>query len=184
MTENTDTRTTAVRYIVLAVVVVGAFLGAYQFAQARTSGGAAGGAQGAVAAVTPGTAPAGASTSDPLGGAGAGCSCCGSSAPTADGVTGDKLEGTAEQADGVQSISVDLSQGYYQPNVIKLAAGVPAQITFGQGSGCTAQVMSKDLGFFEDLTAGPVTVKLPALDAGEYSFACGMEMVFGKIVVE
>ena len=84
----------------------------------------------------------------------------------------------------VQAITVDLSQGYYQPNVIKLAAGVPTQLTFGQGSGCLAQIMSKDLGFFEDLTAGPVTINLPALDAGEYSFACGMEMVFGKIVVE
>jgi plastocyanin domain-containing protein len=29
-----------------------------------------------------------------------------------------------------------------------------------------------------------VTVELPALEAGEYEFSCGMAMVFGKIVVE
>ena len=182
MTQNTHTRSAAVRYVVLAVLVVGAFLGAYQFAQARTSGSVAGTTAGS-AGVAPGIVGA-PGAPDPTGASGAGCACCGSTAPTADGVTGDKVEGTAEQAGDVQAISVDLSQGYYQPNVIKLAAGVPAQITFGQGSGCLAQVMSKELGFFEDLTAGPVTINLPALDAGEYSFACGMEMVFGKIVVE
>ena len=113
-----------------------------------------------------------------------GCACCGSSAPTEGGVTGDPVEGAAAVNGGTQAISVDLSKGYYEPNVIILKAGVPAEITFGQGSGCTGQVMSKDLNFFEDLTAGPKTVKLPALDAGEYSFSCGMEMVFGKIVVK
>ncbi len=44
--------------------------------------------------------------------------------------------------------------------------------------------MSKDLNFFEDLTTGAKTVKLPALQKGDYAFSCGMEMVFGKIVVE
>ena len=61
---------------------------------------------------------------------------------------------------------------------------MPAEITFGQSSGCTAQVVSTELGFSEDLTAGPKVVKLPALDKGTYAFTCGMRMVFGKIVVE
>jgi len=99
-------------------------------------------------------------------------------------VTGDLVEGTAAVDGNVQKIDVDLSQGYYNPNQIVLKAGVPAEITFGQSSGCTGQVMSQDLGFSEDLTAGPRTVKLPALEKGEYAFSCGMQMVFGKIVVE
>ncbi len=61
---------------------------------------------------------------------------------------------------------------------------MPAEITFGQSSGCTAQVISQDLGFSEDLTSGPKTVKLAGLSAGEYEFSCGMQMVFGKVVVE
>jgi len=170
---NVQTGKNTIRYFVLAALLLGAFFGAYQFAQARNKASAGNGSPAAAAIGTT------ASTD-----AAAGCACCGSTAPTEGGVTGDQLEGVAEITGDVQAISVDLSQGFYQPNVLKLKAGVPAQITFGQSSGCTGQVMSKELGFFEDLTGGPVTVDVPALEAGEYSFSCGMEMVFGKFVVE
>lgn len=173
----TRTTTTGVtRYLIVAVFVVGAFFGAYRFAAARSAQGtgvtplAAGG-------IVPAANPADPSASTP------GCACCGSTAPTENGITGEPVEGAADAADGVQRIDVDLSKGYYDPNVVVLEAGVPAEITFGQSSGCTAQVMSKDLNFFEDLSSGPVTVTLPALETGEYTFTCGMEMVFGKIVV-
>jgi len=169
------------RYIVVAVLVVGAFFGAYQFAQAGSGGANATPNGGATLAAAPGAVV------DPnaAGGAGgAGCACCGSTAPTEGGVTGDPVEGAAAVSGDVQTVSVDLSKGYYEPNVLKLKAGVPAEITFAQSTGCTGQVISKDLNFFEDLTTGAKTVKLPALDAGEYAFSCGMEMVFGKIVVE
>lgn len=158
------------RYLVLLALVAGVFFGAYRFADAR-------GAKLPVS--TPGSALAVAAqgTTPP-------CACCGSSAPTKDGITGDVAEGTATLEGGVQRISVDLSKGYYDPNVIVLRAGVPAEITFGQGTGCTSQVISEQLGFSEDLSAGPRNVNLPALDAGEYSFSCGMGMVFGKIVVK
>jgi plastocyanin domain-containing protein len=72
----------------------------------------------------------------------------------------------------------------YNPNTIKLKAGVPAEITFSQAQGCTQVVQSTDLGFSEDLSAGPKTVKLQGLQPGTYAFSCGMNMVFGKIVVE
>jgi sulfite exporter TauE/SafE/plastocyanin domain-containing protein len=104
------------------------------------------------------------------------CSCC---APAAS----QKTQGTAEASGGVQKIAVDVSQGY-NPNEIVLKAGVPAEITFGQSSGCTAVVQSKDLGFEEDLTTGPKTVKLQGLATGTYAFACGMDMVRGTIVVQ
>jgi hypothetical protein len=162
------------KYLIVAVLVVAAFLGAYRFALAKTGGVPA--AQGSAgAAVSPSAAG---------GGAGAACACCGSTQPTQGGLTGGKTEGRATVEGGVQKISVDVSQGYYQPNQIVLKAGVPAEITFGQASGCTAQVISKELGFAEDLSNGPRTVKLPALEKGEYPFYCGMQMVFGKVVVE
>lgn len=172
---NTASKPGNVRYVIVAVLVVGAFFGAYQFAAARNASPAAG-----PQANGGGLIPAG----NPSDGGTPACACCGSSAPTENGITGEPAEGAAVVAGAVQTIDVDLSAGYYQPNVIKLKAGVPAEITFGQGSGCTAQVMSKDLGFFEDLSAGPKTVKLAELQPGEYTFSCGMEMVFGKIVVE
>jgi plastocyanin domain-containing protein len=85
---------------------------------------------------------------------------------------------------GVQKINVNVGSSGYEPNVVKLKAGVPTEITFGQSQGCTGSVQSQDLGFQADLTAGPQTVKLPALQAGTYGFACGMGMVTGQIVVQ
>lgn len=160
------------RVIIIAVLVVAAFFGAYRFAEARN------GSSGYVAS-------AGLATTNPVGDAASvpGCACCGSTAPTENGVTGDPVEGVAVVDGDVQRIEIDLSKGYYDPNVIVLAAGVPSEITFGQSSGCTAQVVSEALGFAEDLTGGPRTVTLPALEPGEYAFFCGMQMVFGKIVV-
>jgi hypothetical protein len=104
------------------------------------------------------------------------CACCGTSSDEPD-------EGFATDEGGVQTIEVDVSDGF-APNVIRAKAGVPMEITFGQGSGCMAEVMSADLGFYEDLQSGPRTIALPALQAGQYGFSCGMEMVFGAIVVE
>jgi len=90
--------------------------------------------------------------------------------------------GVAQTQGGVQKVSVDV--GFkYTPDVIRLKAGVPAEITFSQAQGCTAVVQSSELGFQEDLSSGPKTVKLGGLQPGTYGFACGMNMVRGQIVV-
>jgi hypothetical protein len=86
--------------------------------------------------------------------------------------------------DGVQRIAVDVSAGFYNPSVIKLKAGIPTEITFGRSDGCTRVVQSSDLHFKEDLRAGSKTIKLKRLVAGTYEFACGMDMVAGKIEVQ
>lgn len=85
---------------------------------------------------------------------------------------------------GVQRIAVDLSQGFYDPTVIEAKAGVPLEISFGQGGGCLASVLIPAFNVNEDLTRGGAVVKLPAMQPGEYEFSCGMRMVFGKIVVK
>ncbi len=165
----------AVKLLVIAGLVLVAFFASYSYASsvtgARQVNALAGdpyaaGPYGAVGAPQ-GTAQAG----------GAGCACCG---PTG---SGEPIEGVATLEGDTQRITVDTSNGY-NPNVIKLKAGVPTEITFKAGQGCMGQVMSKDLGFFEDLTTGDKTVRLDGLSAGTYAFACGMEMVFGSIVVE
>ena len=167
---KTDDRMTTVRYALVAALVATAFFVTYSFAVANNNDyDPAGQASTGLVQSAPGT-DAGAA-------GGAGCACCG---PTG---SGEPVEGTTTVEGDVQRISVDASAGY-DPNVIRATAGVPLEITFSQGSGCMAQVMSRDLGFFEDLTGGPKTIKLPALEAGEYGFSCGMEMVFGTIVVE
>jgi hypothetical protein len=175
--QDTRKQNSALQLILIAGLLIAAFFGAYKFASARTGQGAApiAGA-GQTTSQGPGAATAASG--------GAGCACCsGSGTPTANGVTGDPVVGVAQITSGVQAIAVKVGTTY-SPNIIKLKAGVPAEITFGQGGGCTAQVVSQDLGFSEDLSAGPKVVKLPALEKGTHSFSCGMGMVFGQIVVE
>jgi len=88
----------------------------------------------------------------------------------------------ATTENGVQKIAVKVGFDY-SPSVIRLKAGVPAEITFGAAQGCTSVVQSSDLGFQEDLSTGGKTVKLQGLKPGTYGFACGMNMVRGQIVV-
>lgn len=149
------------RYLIVGVLVIASFFGAYRYAAAGNST-AASNTGGFLAAAQGGAA-------------GGGGGCCG-------GGGGAPVEGVATVAGDVQKINVDVSRGY-SPNVIKLKAGVPAEITFGQGGGCTAEVVSADLGFQEDLTGGPKTVKIEALQPGTYGFSCGMGMVTGQVVV-
>lgn len=83
-----------------------------------------------------------------------------------------------------QTASVDTASGNFSPSTITLKAGVPAEIAFGQASGCLSEVVFSELNVKQDLTAGPATVKLPALKAGTYSFACGMGHQGGQLVVQ
>jgi hypothetical protein len=157
------------RYVIIAGIIIAAFFGSYSLAVARanrvTNAGVRTAARGAVpAAKTAGSSPA--------------CACCGTGGSSA------PVEGAAALQGDVQKVAVDTSSGSYNPNTIKLKAGVPAEITFTQSSGCLGQVEFPDLGIAADLSAGATTIKLPALDAGTYGFNCGMQMVFGTLVVE
>ena len=158
------TTTKHLRTTLIVLIAVLAFVATYQVAEAADRGTQTTGAPAALPGAD-GASPA--------------CACCGNSG------TGETIEGAAAVEGDVQRISVDATNGY-DPNVIRLTAGVPAEITFSQASGCMAQVMSEDLGFYEDLTGGPKTVRIEAdaLQPGEYSFSCGMQMVFGTIIVE
>ena len=161
-TTTTKQVSNSTKTVIVLVLAFAAFFGAYRFAAASNPQNAGVGISGLI----PGAGAASAG--------GDGC-CGGGGAP---------VEGAAVVEGDVQKIDIDLSTGSYNPNVIKLKAGVPAEITFGQSGGCTASVQSSDLGFNEDLTSGPKTVKLQGLAAGTYNFACGMNMVTGQIVVE
>jgi Cu+-exporting ATPase len=84
---------------------------------------------------------------------------------------------------GVQRIAVDVTDGYFDPTMIELASGIPSQLVFSEGQGCLAAVSFPQFGIERDLTSGGATVEIPALRAGEYPFSCGMEMVYGVLVV-
>jgi plastocyanin len=155
---------TGSRLMVVFGLMAIAFFGAYNFASARNSANGAGPAANLYGQVT-GTPAAG----------GGGC-CGGGGAP---------IEGSATLEGDVQKISVDTASGTFNPNVIKVKAGVPVEIAFGQSSGgCLSGVFFPDFNINEDLTSGGKTVTLPALQPGTYQFFCQMQMVSAQIVAE
>lgn len=168
------TRTlTPQKIMVVAGLVVAAFFSAYSFAASRASAQDGGAGSGNLLAA----AGAGAVSDGGDATAGGGGGCCGGGGAPVEAAT--TVEGD------VQKIAVDTSTGSFNPNVIKAKAGVPIEIDFSQSpGGCLSGVMFPDFGISEDLTGGPKTVKVPALEKGEYTFYCQMQMVSAKIVVE
>src|SRR5690349_4755555 len=77
-------------------------------------------------------------------------------------------------------------QGGYRPNRIELTQGESVALRFirKESSGCSREVVFPSLGIRKELPEGvAVVIQLPALEAGEYEFRCGMDMLRGKIVV-
>ena len=83
-----------------------------------------------------------------------------------------------------QSVSIDTASGAFAPGAVALKAGVPAELAFGAASGCVTEVIFSELNIKQDLTAGPATVKIPALKAGTYAFACPMGHQEGQLIVQ
>jgi hypothetical protein len=83
----------------------------------------------------------------------------------------------------VQRIRIEVTDGY-DPAHMVVAAGIPLEITFSEGSGCLATVVFEGLGIEADLTHGGALVAIPALEPGIYQFSCGMHMVHGSITAE
>lgn len=96
---------------------------------------------------------------------------------------GPKRAVQAAVAGGVQEVRVTV-RGGYSPSRIRVRAGLPVRVTFSrQESGdCTSRVVFPDLGVSADLPAfAETTVTLPPVAAGEYGFACGMNMGHGVL---
>ncbi len=93
---------------------------------------------------------------------------------------------TAERRGGVQEVEVTVKGGY-APSVIRARAGVPLRVIFDrQESGeCTSEVVFPDFRMRRPLPAfSRTTVELMPDRAGEFGFACGMNMVHGTLVVD
>lgn len=91
------------------------------------------------------------------------------------------------QVDGrVQRAEVTV-RGGYRPEVIRLRQGVPTELVFDrQESGeCTSRVVFPDLRVSAALPAyRRTTVAFVPARAGSFGFACGMNMVHGRLLVE
>ena len=99
---------------------------------------------------------------------------------------GPRKASVAVLAGGMQRLEVTVKGGY-SPEVIRVRQGVPVELTFDrQESGdCTSRVVFPEFRVSAALPAGQRTaVRLDPGEAGEFGFACGMNMIHGTLIVE
>ena len=100
---------------------------------------------------------------------------------------GEREKAVAEvTASGVQEIKVTVKGGY-APDVIVVKQGQPVRLDFfrDETSSCTEQVVFGDFGIVRDLPAYKTTpIEFTPDKPGEFTFACGMNMVRGKLIVQ
>lgn len=109
--------------------------------------------------------------------------CCGGSGSSAANSAGGSVAATVDG--NTQRVSIDASQGYFNPGQITVKAGIPTVMSFSKApGGCLSSVVFPELGISQDLTAGPADVSIPALQPGTYTFTCQMGMVSGTLVVQ
>jgi plastocyanin domain-containing protein len=92
----------------------------------------------------------------------------------------------SSQQDGMQTATVEVTDKGFEPSGLKLKAGVPARMTFTRKTDetCAKEVVIKEYKINRDLPLNePVTVEFTPLK-GEFTFACGMGMIKGKLIVE
>ena len=98
---------------------------------------------------------------------------------------GPKKSHRAEVTGGVQEVTVTVKGGY-RPDVIEVQSGVPVRVLFDrQESGdCSSRVVFPDFRINQALPAYASTAVefLPGAP-GEYGFACGMNMLHGRVRV-
>jgi plastocyanin domain-containing protein len=87
---------------------------------------------------------------------------------------------------GMQEVKVTVKGGY-SPDVIVVKQGMPVRLNFyrDETSSCSEQVVFGDFGIARDLPAFKTTpVEFTPDKTGEFTFACGMNMLRGKLIVQ
>ncbi|MGH2658321.1 MAG: heavy metal translocating P-type ATPase [Actinomycetota bacterium] len=99
---------------------------------------------------------------------------------------GPKESRRADLRAGVQEVEVTVKGGY-SPSLIRVREGVPLRVTFDrqEGGECTSEVVFPDFRVRRALPAfARTSVELVPDRSGEFGFACGMNMVHGRLIVE
>src|SRR6266508_3486072 len=85
-----------------------------------------------------------------------------------------------------QTATVEVTSNGFEPSSLKLKAGVPAKVTFVRKTDetCAKEVVIKEYKIDRKLPLNEaVTVEFTP-NTGEFTFACGMNMIKGKLIVE
>lgn len=87
----------------------------------------------------------------------------------------------------VQKQSIILKDGEYRPASFRLKRGVPAQLTIIRKSAdeCGEEIVFPAYGIRRRLPLNrAVTVRFTPNKKGSFGFMCGMDMMYGKIIVQ
>ncbi len=85
-----------------------------------------------------------------------------------------------------QTAKVLINEQGYSPGSFRLRRGVPARITFLRTTDntCGTEIVIPAFGINRPLPLDqPVTVRFTPRKTGEFSFACGMNMMRGKLII-
>ena len=91
------------------------------------------------------------------------------------------------QVEGGRQVVDIVVKGGYSPSLIRVEAGTPVRLRFDrqENSDCTSRVVFPDPRKSASLQAfGTTTLDLDIAEPGEYSWACGMNMLHGTLVAE
>jgi plastocyanin domain-containing protein len=97
-----------------------------------------------------------------------------------------RQKATAVNLGDRQQVQIQVEGGYY-PDTILVQAGRPLTLIFqrSDSNDCLAEVQFPAFGVRRSLPVGQqVSIDLPPLAAGEYGFACGMNMFRGRIIAQ
>jgi plastocyanin domain-containing protein len=86
----------------------------------------------------------------------------------------------------VQRARIEINAQGYQPANVKLRRGVPARVTFVRTTDatCVREIVLSDFNVRRELPLNvPVVVSFTPKTRGSFTFACGMNMMRGELIV-
>jgi len=85
-----------------------------------------------------------------------------------------------------QEVKMAVTYSGYQPSVLYIKKGIAVRwVIDGSGmTGCTSSIQIPSLGIRQSLTRGENIITFTPTQAGEIPFSCGMQMVWGKFIVQ
>ena len=99
---------------------------------------------------------------------------------------GPKQAQAAQRKGNIQEINITVKGGY-SPDIIRVQKGVPLRLIFDrqEAGDCSSRVVFPDFHASKTLPAfARTTLEFTPDKAGEFGFACGMNMLHGTLVVE
>lgn len=97
---------------------------------------------------------------------------------------GSDSTGNVVGEDGVQKVVIGMNGYNYYPNVVRVKAGVPVELSLDDSvSGCFRDLIIPELKLKKYLAISSDTLTF-TLDKGTYTFACSMYLGQGKIIAE